>query len=60
MRTANICPTCAIFTNALCTLYDGPYLEIIDVSPLDDLATILYKINLYLGGTTTTTTTTSH
>lgn len=59
MRTADICPTCATYENALCILYNGPYLDALDVNPLDNLETILYKINEALGGTTTTTTTTS-
>lgn len=45
MRTAAICPTCATYTNALCVIYNGQYLANIDVSPLDDLQTILGNIN---------------
>lgn len=33
MRTAAICPTCAIYTNAVCVIYDDIYLTNIDVSP---------------------------
>jgi len=55
MRTAAICPTCATYENALCIVYDGPYLNNIDVNPLEDLETILGKINdnfVPLSGTT--------
>jgi hypothetical protein len=45
MRTAAICPTCATFENALCVLYNGPYLTNIDVNPLDSLEVALGKIN---------------
>lgn len=45
MRTAEICPTCATYENALCVVYDGAYLTNLDVSALDDLPTILQKIN---------------
>ena len=45
MRTAAICPTCAVFENALCILYNGEYLANIDVNPLDSLEVALEKIN---------------
>jgi hypothetical protein len=45
MRTAAICPTCAVFENALCILYNGEYLPNIDVNPLDSLDVALEKIN---------------
>lgn len=48
MRTAAICPTCATYENALCIIYNGPYLSNIDVAPLEDLPTILSKINTNL------------
>ena len=48
MRTAAICPTCAVYENALCIIYNGPYLNNIDVNPLEDLETILGKINTKL------------
>ena len=48
MRTAAICPTCATYENALCIIYNGPYLNNIDVNPLEDLPTILAKINTNL------------
>ena len=37
MRTAAICPTCAVYENALCTIYNGTYLANIKVNPLEDL-----------------------
>jgi hypothetical protein len=55
MRTAAICPTCATYENALCIIYNGAYLSNIDVAPLEDLPTILGKINtklVPLSGTT--------
>lgn len=45
MRVAEICPTCATYTNAVCVIYNGVYLSNIDVSPLDPLDEILGKIN---------------
>jgi hypothetical protein len=45
MRTAAICPTCATYENALCIIYNGPYLTNLDVDPLDDLESVLAKIN---------------
>ena len=62
MRTAAICPTCATYENAICVLYDGPYLPCTGISPLDSIAEALAKIDAAicaLGGTTTTSTTTS-
>jgi hypothetical protein len=58
MRTAAICPTCATYENALCIIYNGPYLSNINVNPLEDLPTILGKINtnlVPLSGTTAPT-----
>ena len=55
MRTAAICPTCATYENALCIIYNGPYLPNIDVAPLEDLESVLAKINtnlVPLSGTT--------
>lgn len=48
MRTAEICPTCATTQNALCILYNSTYLNNINVNPLDNLETILGKINTNL------------
>ena len=45
MRTADICPTCATFTNALCTLYNGVYLWNTDIQPLDSVEEAIIKIN---------------
>ncbi len=45
MRTAEICPTCATYENALCIIYDGPYLSNIDVTPLDSIESALESIN---------------
>jgi hypothetical protein len=55
MRTAAICPTCATYENALCIIYNGPYLTNIDVAPLQDLQTVLGKINTNLVPKTGTT-----
>lgn len=48
MRIADICPTCAIYTNAVCVVYDGLYLSNIDASPLQTLDVILGNINTNL------------
>ncbi len=59
MRTAAICPTCATYENAICVLYDGPYLPYTGISPLDSVTEALAKIDAAigaLGGTTTTST----
>jgi hypothetical protein len=45
MRIAEICPTCAVYQNAECIIYNGPYLTNIVVNPLDNLQTILININ---------------
>lgn len=45
MRTAAICPTCAVYYNAACVLYDGIYLANLGVNTLDALDVILSKIN---------------
>jgi hypothetical protein len=55
MRTAAICPTCATYENALCIIYDGPILTNINVNPLEDLESILAKINANLVPKTGTT-----
>jgi hypothetical protein len=49
MRTASICPTCPTYTNSVCVLYDGPYLENLDVAPLTDLEEIIQKIDAFIG-----------
>ena len=48
MRTAAICPTCATYENALCIIYNGLFLPNIKVNPLDNLQTILSKIDTNL------------
>ena len=48
MRTAEICPTCAVFQNAECIIYNGDYLGNAVVNPGDDLQTILGNINVNL------------
>jgi hypothetical protein len=55
MRTAAICPTCATYENAKCIIYNGPILTNINVNPLEDLPTILAKINNNLVPKTGTT-----
>jgi hypothetical protein len=45
MRTAAICPTCAVYYNALCVLYNGDYLSVLGIDPLDSLEVALEKIN---------------
>ena len=48
MRTAAICPTCAVYENAKCIIYNGPYLSNIQINPLEDLESVLAKINTNL------------
>lgn len=48
MRTAEICPTCAVLQNAECIIYNGPYLGNAVVNPGDNLQTILGNINVNL------------
>lgn len=48
MRTAEICPTCAVFQNAECIIYNGRYLGNAVVNPGDDLQDILGSINVNL------------
>ncbi len=45
MRTASICPTCAVYYNASCIIYDGSYLNNIGVSNGQSLDVILEEIN---------------
>lgn len=45
MRTAEICPTCATYQNALCIIYNGGLLTNLDIAPLDSIEAILAKIN---------------
>jgi hypothetical protein len=50
MRTAAICPTCATYTNAVCVVYDGPYLSNLDINPLTSLSDALEQINFIVSG----------
>ena len=45
MRTAEVCPECPVYTNALCIIYNGEYLPNIRVNPLDSLQVALGHIN---------------
>lgn len=45
MRTADICSTCPSFTNSICTLYDGPTLTNSQIVSLDNLTTVITKLN---------------
>ena len=45
MRTAEICPTCAVFQNAECIIYNGPYLANAIINPGDNLENILGSID---------------
>jgi len=47
MRTSDICPTCSIFTNALCTLYNGAYLPALDINTLESVESALIKIEAF-------------
>lgn len=49
MRTAQVCPTCATYVNAICVIYDGEILSNINVSPLDPLDEILVNIDTTIG-----------
>jgi len=55
MRTAAICPTCATYTNAVCVIYDGPYLSTLDIAPLTNLDTIIQTIDEVIGALPTPT-----
>ena len=48
MRTAEICPTCAVLQNAECIIYNGAYLGNAVINPGDDLQDILGSINVNL------------
>ena len=48
MRTAEICPTCAVLQNAECIIYNGAYLGNAVINPGDDLQLILSNINTNL------------
>lgn len=57
MRTAEVCPECPTYENALCVIYEGPLLPITDISPGDSVEVAFGKIEAFLGTLTTTTTT---
>jgi len=48
MRTAEICPTCAVLQNAECIIYNGIYLANAVINPGDNLENILGSINVHL------------
>lgn len=48
MRTAQICPTCSTYENALCTLYNGTLLPNTQISPLDSVQVAFQKIDTNL------------
>jgi len=45
MRIAEVCDLCATYIGTKCVLYDGDYLSILDISPLDPLDEIIVSIN---------------
>lgn len=45
MRTANICPTCATYINALCVIYAGGSLAYLDLPDESNLEQIVTEIN---------------
>lgn len=47
MRTAKVCPTCSTYTNSLCVVYSGPYLNTLNINNLDSIELALQKINLW-------------
>lgn len=47
MRTADICPTCSTYSNALCTLYNGATLPTLGILQLDSLEIALIKIEAF-------------
>jgi hypothetical protein len=48
MRTAEICPTCAVLQNAECIIYNGVYLANAAINPGDNLENILGSIDINL------------
>ena len=47
MRTADVCPTCSTYTNALCVIFDGPILTTLGVNPLDSLDVALNQLEIW-------------
>ncbi len=56
MRTAEICPTCAVLQNAECIIYNGAYLGNAVINPGDNLQSILGSINVNLAPSFSTST----
>jgi len=54
MRTSDICPTCSVFTNALCTLYNGAYLPTLEINTLESMEVALTKIETWASTITPT------
>lgn len=50
MRTADVCPTCSTYYNALCVIFDGPLLETLDINPEDSVDAALIKIEAWAAG----------
>lgn len=48
MRTASVCPTCSVYENALCILYNGLALAKTQIAPLDSIQVALEKIEANL------------
>jgi hypothetical protein len=59
MRTAKVCPTCATYQNALCTIYNGDTLAISGIISGDSVEAAFIKIEAVLATLTTTSTTTT-
>lgn len=49
MRTANLCPTCATYENAVCVIYNGALLTNTGIAPLDNMQVALGKIDTSIG-----------
>lgn len=47
MRTADVCPTCATYYNALCVIFDGPFLSTLNIPANTDLDTALVQIEAW-------------
>lgn len=62
MRIASDYTECSVFENAKCILYQGPYLEFLNINTGESMEVALVKLNawLLLNVSTTTTTTTTH
>ena len=49
MRTAEICPTCATYINALCVIYDGDALPNTQIGPNTNMKDALSLIDASIG-----------